>query len=895
MHDLTRILIRLAAGQGREIQREGGSNDVRGGPDVLLSWIESQLGLSGPLSHRGRRIAEYASLLETVSDASFRESLNADRWATASELLARRDRLLLDAWDGCAVEGGPRLIRDLALVEGQGRAVAAGKADRLLLVLGALESGQVLPPHSVVLFDPVDRWPCVWRKVLSRLNVAQAEPCVGLGGSEVSLRGVQDCVSDGSFERVVPDESLGNVQIGSASSAVDFVVACLLQNRSGIPDTVVCCEETGLAMRLDSALNRVGIPPMGVQGASQGHPLLQVLVSTLALCWEPVDPQALLDFLRLPVSPLNRKTARRLAVALSEQPGLGSAAWDEAITEIAAEESEDGERSAYTPSFVIEAWLYAARVPYGDQISTTLVLERCQLVAVWARKRALGIQESETGLSSMMSALFTLADCSLLLGELATAHGERISQPQLNRLLDEVIGVGFETKPFVESVGGPRWVRSIGEIVDPCQRVIWLGVGTPDEPGCSWSMKQVQAFRGAGIDLDDGSRSLSARRSSEIRGLLNVTRSLIAIELATDAVKRTHPLWLQISSRIKGSAVVLDEVIRENDAISVGPYQIECSETVLSKPVQTRAIWPIDSSHFREAKSVSATELEVRIGCPLKWTLRYQADLRPSRLGTLPGDYQLRGTFLHAVLERVFGGGESLPTTDAAVNAVCQVFDERIGLDAAPLAQPGKRQECQALRGELVKATETLVRVLHRGEYQVSGFEVAVNGDIAGRPLSGRIDCLARDPNGGEAIIDFKYGGRKKYASLIKDGKSVQLAAYAYSRKCESNRFPAVAYLVLADSLVYTPSVDPVGGSEKKEQINGPPISEVWEAFEQAIRDADNWIIGAAPVVAWPLVESSERPASVEVVLQEKLASNQVQGVCRYCDFRVICGLESIE
>ena len=71
---------------------------------------------------------------------------------------------------------------------------------------------------------------------------------------------------------------------------------------------------------------------------------MQVLPLAFALAWNPPDPKSLLDFLLLPVSPLPRWAANRLATSVAETPGVGGPLWQEAFEEIAkrfAEKSPD--------------------------------------------------------------------------------------------------------------------------------------------------------------------------------------------------------------------------------------------------------------------------------------------------------------------------------------------------------------------------------------------------------------------------------------------------------------------------------------------------------------------------------------------------------------------------
>ena len=296
--------------------------------------------------------------------------------------------------------------------------------------------------------------------------------------------------------------------------------------------------------------------------------------------------------------------------------------------------------------------------------------------------------------------------------------------------------------------------------------------------------------------------------------------------------------------------------------------------------------------HLRDRTTVSATELQDRLACPLKWVLNHQAKLRPSPIADLPDTYRLKGTFCHSVLERVFGSGGPLPSAASAVDQVRQVFEDRLALDAAPLAQADSLIERQQLRDELLSATRVLVEALTAGGYHIVGIEVEVSKDAFGKTLNGWIDCVAARDDGSEAIVDFKYAGRNKYRELIHDGKAVQLATYAYSRSTDAAAFPAVAYLVVSDAQLLTPSGSPIAGGASSSTIQAPPIRTVWEEFSKAIDTADGWLTAGDPIPARPLQLSTQWPNGARIVLDVDLKDGESQSVCRYCDYKRLCGLQ---
>jgi len=126
---------------GSEWSRDPASlGQLQLGPTGLLSLLETQLGLNGLTAHPAQRINEYMQRLEQADrpDAWFHNSLQADSWSTAKQMLAWRDELIGAGWNGLA-DGAtsPRLL-SLADVEAvDGLPLSPGREDRLQAVLGA--------------------------------------------------------------------------------------------------------------------------------------------------------------------------------------------------------------------------------------------------------------------------------------------------------------------------------------------------------------------------------------------------------------------------------------------------------------------------------------------------------------------------------------------------------------------------------------------------------------------------------------------------------------------------------------------------------------------------------------------------------------------------------------
>ncbi|TWT55491.1 PD-(D/E)XK nuclease family protein [Allorhodopirellula solitaria] len=897
----TQLIIRLAPGRVQAFSDLPAIDRIQGGPAVLLEWLETQLGLPQSDVHRAARVMQFADAIANMTGVCFEQSIAADRWETASELLQRRDQLMLCGWDGTILDRCPRIAGDLALAEKQYAGSFPSEAERVAAVAEALDAGQVLPNHELKLTEPIDLWPAAWQRVLSRLNVCDPDEVSPCSPELSSLLAAANTVRGQTTPSFDCDSSLRVAQARSETAAVEFVASVLSNSSETLSRTVVYCEDDTMAVRLDACLQRIGIPTMGASLQTRAHPVLQVLPLALELCWDPVDPQCLLDLLTLPVIPFPRPAASALARALSEEPGLGSGAWQDAFDSLCETSKHDVDHPDKLKERLHE-WFCAERSPRGQPIPTNLMARQCRKVAKWAIGRATLIWRDENLSPSDEQVAIALREASRqasLLGDLVELAGESITQPQLGRLLEEVTDRGVESKPCLSDAGGPVRVRSLSEIADRYDRLIWMGTTTSDTKSSRWSVKQLADFAAAGVVIDDGTHALRSLRAAEVRGLCLASSTMLVIELPQNAEERVHPLWLAIREKIavhrqpeKWTPAAIEDLISHSEVDALSPFVFACKTTNIQPPQPLRPHWDIPANLLRDRESVSASELEDRLACPLKWTLNYQAKLRSSDIASLPDEFRLRGNLFHKILERVFGGGGDLPTEDDAARLVEQTFDERLPLDAAPLAQPEKRVESLRLKNELVKAARLFVRTLSAGGYRSVKIEEPVEGSAFGKELRGSIDCLASSNDGREAVVDFKYAGRKKYYDMVTKGKSVQLATYAFSRSQSNGSFPAVAYLVLSDGTIFTPIGSPLSGVPTSQVIDGPSIERVWNNFATAIAGAEGWLTTDDPVPARPLQSIDDWPDGSELVLIEQLGRGETQSVCRYCDFKRLCGME---
>jgi len=291
------------------------------GPSKLLLWLEGQLGLKGYRNNTTYlRIELYRQALgqhlaETSIPPFFERSFAADRFATAESLLAWRDELLLAGWGFAETDGLPPRLRDLALVETffqkklqdpELGVQAAGFADRFGQVLEVIKT-RPIQLDKIMLYEPENLQTPVIQRVLEVFSKQEIEiEAVEIrGGAEEGTRlgKLQDATGNGQRAR-------------RDSDAATFLAQTLRENPGYHPTFLI--PETNLL--LEQNLVNEGFAPMGVLSASLARPSLQVLKLAPAFLWEPVDVFKIMEFVTLPVKPLESGLALEIARVLAEKP-----------------------------------------------------------------------------------------------------------------------------------------------------------------------------------------------------------------------------------------------------------------------------------------------------------------------------------------------------------------------------------------------------------------------------------------------------------------------------------------------------------------------------------------------------------------------------------------------
>jgi len=782
------------------------------GPTRLLQWLEAQLGLSGyPSNTDYLRIELYRQALgqhleTTEATPFFARSFEADRFATAVALLAWRDELLLAGWDFEARADAPERLQTLAALETlfakkiadpSHVPLAMGVADRFEQVINILKNRD-LPDVELRLYEPLNlQKPEIQRfvKVCLDKNIVV---------SEVEIRcAAADSTNLGQFQRrMLPlDKGLDRGKIPANqeasllilrsrrdSDAAVYLAQILRLNPRLRPVFLV----PEMSLNLEENLILEGFPAMGILSASLARPSLQVLKLAPAFLWEPVDVYKIMEFVTLPVKPLDAELALVIARVLAQQPGLFSDTWFAAVYGYLEQiEVADAVREQYEFWFNRRRYASATTAPKRDAIVIYNYLFQ------WARK---AFEDDDNKNTSLL----VLAEQARRIRDLLEALPEqRLSFLELERIVRTI----YEPSPTqiaAAETGSFAFVHRPGALAACAESVVWwncLFENNAPAPE-KWQIKERQWLEQQAVFLYAPVQESQIGLYRQRRLLQQTAHQLILVVPAqSNGVEAVPNLLLgdmeAVFDDCKCFTYNLDDaqdrqrltaVLRQPD-----DHLLDCQPGDRLRPHLTFRRYDLLTASDYE----TPTNLENLFYYPHAWFFRQKLKLYPLNLLSITGETRLLGNLAHRFFEKLLQQ-DFLQLDKAALSA--WIFAEATTLlerEGATLLLYGREPERLAFLNQVKNAAWSLITLLRDNHWSVVHTEHALEGFFGDIPLRGKADLVLR--RGDElAIVDLKWSGATMRKELIKNGEDLQLVLYGHLLP-PPDQWPHTAYFILKE------------------------------------------------------------------------------------------------
>jgi ATP-dependent helicase/nuclease subunit B len=780
------------------------------GPKKLLRFLEQSLGLSGYAENSDYlRIELYRQSLQALAPECteppfFAASFEADRFATATVLLERRDALLLAGWNFDMEADTPERLRLLARAEvffqqkihsAELAGQALGFADRFNICLDWLPKNP-LSLHTVHLYEPLAWYPphlqCCFKVLEKQGVIIQYTPdsCAApahtrLGRLQRSLCGM---AVETPAEADAQDASLLILKNRRDSDAAVVLAQMLRENPDFRPLLLV--PEMNLGADIAVALE--GLPSMGILSSSLARPSLQALKLAPAFLWEPVDVYKIMEFATLPVKPMDEGLSLEIARVLAERPGLFSDPWFAAVYGYLerAEVPEDA-REQY------EFWFNRRRYRSDSTAPKKDAEQLYDYLCTWARDFY-----EKNGRKN--PSLLVLSGQAGRIRDLL----EALPEPRIGFLeLERIVRTVYDPSPaqlLNAETECLAYVHHPGAVAESTPRLLWWNLcfeaAIPPPDGWTEAERRWLAARASEPDRPEHISRL--QRLLQYRPVLQCSNQLI--------------LWTP--EQIAGQTVVPALLLGDIEAC-LGKQDRSTFQTLLPEDrarlqpllrtpaphhVQARTIGrpqpflqvPMPE-RLRPADYETPTNLENLFYYPHRWFFRQKMRIYPGGMLHIATENTLYGNLAHRFFEMLLQEnltGLDKPAVIAWVEAQAARLLEREG---ATLLLYGREPERNAFLNRIKNAAWSLIEQLRSNNWTVVHTELDLEGAFRGIPLRGKADLVLQ--RGDEwAIVDLKWGGANRRKELIRNEEDLQLILYAHLLG-RGNDWPHTAYFILED------------------------------------------------------------------------------------------------
>jgi hypothetical protein len=828
-------------------------NQLSLGPSGLLQWLENHLGLSGlERSIDYLRIEQYRQALrmhwQNDPEVFYAAAFQADQFATATELLQRRDELLLANWNFDIQAGLPHRLATLAAIEKEIRQrtppVASGFADRFLAVEHAVLQLRI-PLLEVVCVEPLSLLPTYWQRLftlLQSLGVRISEQKLPVSDASTDLQQFKNSLGQPSKSKpaLKGDGSLLMLR-GKRDTELAAYLASLFRNNPALFPCLLIPERS---RTLDNALIQEGLPSLGIQPASLARPTLQILKLASVFLWYPIDPFKIMEFVSLPVKPLDGELANRIAQLMAQTPGLQGEFWHAMISQFFRElDNRSSGLAGSRPAEIRQQyrfWFERKRYDASGIAPKEEVTEIFNYLAFWARS----VFRDNPGNPSLM----ILAEQARQIEELLLTLPER----QLSRLeLERIVRTIYEAAPAqmsVQEVGSFPYVHHPHAFKAGVDQLLWWNFiqNEPDYFFSRWYQGELEWLNGQGIKLT-GPREQNALLSWQRRQpVLACQQQLILVipEIVEGKAVNPHPLLGDLEACFGHLALITATI--DNQLLGsffALPDQVKLSHRQLGRPAPFLSVKNPEKLAQRQEETFSS--LDSLLYYPYQWLFQHQIRLRKSSILSIVKDQTLMGNLAHRFFQQLLEEKDPLSWSKKELE---QWTDREIAQllqkEGAVLLMYGREPERVRFIKKLKYAAWSLLNHLQSNGWEIVGTEQPLIGKLENITLHARADLILQR-NQEKAVLDLKWRGANYREQMIKNEEDLQLVLYSRLATSDGS-WAHTAYFImetgklLARNNVAFREVSPILPNADHEEVHQRIWEKMCNTFQWRMEQVEN-------------------------------------------------------
>ena len=558
---------------------------------------------------------------------------------------------------------------------------------------------------------------------------------------------------------------------------------------------------------LNGGLTSLGKANVGAEASGVYTPISQLFSSGMKLFINPVDYDALVSYLSVPVHPLNDyilsedKTLRyALFSHMTGQGGFGKnertqCDWNRIIE---AAKPEDGRKTVLSLDYCLGQW---------EKGATLSAIEAyCGEWSKWCARKAVATQDS-----AIAQQLLTIKDSFDVLPKFLSLTGkEKFTEKEL--MVNIASAATFCTYTTdVPMLGSLDVVADIKAIAAPCERAVWMDCYDQGMSGYQYSFlneSDINLMNAAGMMIPTYDKQLQAEAVSKHIAYSYITNELVVLTPEKVECRKSYPQQIP-----HWDGKVEDMTDWTPDGKEIAAVEANTQKVIhrVSSTIFNGLDTPKDEGGIgRNYESFSS--LDMLIQNPFDYVLQYVFkcnETSRTNLSAVKGNV-VHKMFNNAVLE---SDNDWTKLKAALVDNFDENFDKAVNEVGIELLSLNNRLTYNLFKNVIkTSSIPSFIKIIEDNHLTVVGSEVdiMVDFDKIGK-FNAKIDMVLKNPEGKYVIMDFKWtdGKDKKRAEEIENNMEMQLALYAQAVRQhfgegDETSVEAIGYFMLRQGVFIT-------------------------------------------------------------------------------------------
>lgn len=558
---------------------------------------------------------------------------------------------------------------------------------------------------------------------------------------------------------------------------------------------------------LNGVLTSLGKAIVGAEASGVYTPISQLFSSGMKLFINPVDYDALVSYLSVPVHPLNDyilsedKTLRyALFSHMTGQGGFGKnertqCDWNSIIE---AAKPEDGRKTVLSLDHCLGQW---------EKGATLSAIEAyCGEWSKWCARKAVATQDD-----AVAQQLLTIKDSFDVLPKFLRLTGkEKFTEKEL--MVNIASAATFCTYTTdVPMLGSLDVVADIKAIAAPCERAVWMDCYDQGMSGYQYSFlneSDINLMNAAGMMIPTYDKQLQAEAVSKHIAYSYITNELVVLTPEKVECRKSYPQQIP-----HWDGKVEDMTDWTPDGKEMAAVEANTQKVIhrVSSTIFNGLDTPKDEGGIgRNYESFSS--LDMLIQNPFDYVLQYVFkcnETSRTNLSAVKGNV-VHKMFNNAVLE---SDNDWTKLKAALVDNFDENFDKAVNEVGIELLSLNNRLTYNLFKNVINTCSiPSFIKIIEDNDLSVVGSEVdiMVDFDKIGK-FNAKIDMVLQNPDGKYVIMDFKWtdGKDKKRAEEIENNMEMQLALYAQAVRQhfgegDESSVEAIGYFMLRQGVFIT-------------------------------------------------------------------------------------------